>query len=61
MAARKPHSTPISAIAEEGQVLLEGPPGLALALTPKAARESAPALMAAADEAAKQLKKGSTK
>jgi hypothetical protein len=42
------------AVAESGLVLLDGPDGVAVAMTPEAARETAVELMAAADEAAGQ-------
>ena len=46
--ARKPHDEPIHAAAEHGEVVLEGPDGLATSLTPSAARSSAEHLVAAA-------------
>ena len=39
------------AVAEGGLVLLDGPDGVAVAMTPEAARETAQELIAAADEA----------
>jgi hypothetical protein len=42
------------ASAEAGEVILDGPHGVAVSMTPKAARETATSLLAAADEAARQ-------
>jgi hypothetical protein len=42
------------ATAERGQVLLDGPDGVAVAMTPEAATETARRLLAAAEEAAAQ-------
>lgn len=39
--ARLPHDEPIQAAAEHGEVILDGPDGLATSLTPGAARQSA--------------------
>ncbi|GGO94204.1 hypothetical protein [Stakelama pacifica] len=47
----RPHNQPLSAVAEKGQVLLDGPRGVAISLTPDAARQTATALQNAADEA----------
>lgn len=47
----KPHDQPIEAAAEQGEVLLDGPGGLATSLTPEAAGQSARALASAADRA----------
>lgn len=55
MSAR-PHDTPTTATAEEGEVMLDGPDGLAISMTPKAASHSADALAAAAREADAQQK-----
>ena len=49
--SRMPYDRPIHAAAEHGAVVLDGPDGLAIALTPEAARVSAKALQAAADVA----------
>ncbi|MBW4331739.1 hypothetical protein KY084_12745 [Stakelama sp. CBK3Z-3] len=51
MAPHKPHDKPVKAVAESGEVLLDGPQGVALSLTPDAARKTAEALNRAADEA----------
>lgn len=51
MAERKPLADPMKAVAEQGQVLIDGPDGLAASFTPGAARESADALIHAADDA----------
>lgn len=50
----KPHDMPTQATAEAGEVMLDGPDGLALSLTPEAAAASARAIRAAADEARQQ-------
>lgn len=52
--ARLPHDTPIHAAAEHGEVVLDGPDGLATSLTPAAARKSADHLHRAADIATAQ-------
>lgn len=44
----KPYDEPIKAAAEHGEVVLEGPDGLAKSLTPRAAKSSAEHLVAAA-------------
>lgn len=44
-----PSDTPILAAAERGEVLLDGPDGLATSLTPRAAKRSAERLHHAAD------------
>jgi hypothetical protein len=46
---------PGKAIAHLGQVLLDGPDGVAVAMTPEAAIETAKNLLAAAEEALKQF------
>lgn len=46
--SRKPYDEPIHAAAEHGEVVLEGPDGLATSLTPDAAKTSAERLVAAA-------------
>lgn len=43
------------AFAEEGQVMLDGPDGVAVSMTPEAAEETALELLRAASEARKQL------
>lgn len=49
--SREPHDTPTKATAEMGEVMLDGPDGLATSMTPRAARASAKAIHSAADEA----------
>lgn len=46
---------PSEVAAEEGEVIVEGPDGVAVSLTPNAAEETARRLMRAADEARHQL------
>ncbi|MCP3728877.1 hypothetical protein M9978_00395 [Sphingomonas sp. MG17] len=48
---REPHQQAGIASAEEGTVMLDGPDGVAIALTPDAAEATAHSLIAAADEA----------
>ena len=48
------------AVAEEGQVFLDGPDGIAVALTPDAAESTGYELIRAAAEARKQLPAGIT-
>lgn len=54
MASIKYETSSGKAAAEAGLVLLDGPDGVAVAMTPEAARETAAELMAAAEAAAKQ-------
>ena len=49
MAKMMPESEPGTASAEQGQVTLDGPDGVAVAMTPYAARETGRRLIAAAD------------
>jgi hypothetical protein len=53
-----PHHLPQTkagvAAAEDGQVILDGPNGVAVAMTPEAAQETARSLLSAAEEAAHQ-------
>lgn len=49
--ARLPCDIPIESVAEHGEVLLDGPDGLAASLTPDAARQSAKLLAKAAETA----------
>ncbi len=51
-----PETKPGVATAEYGQVMLDGPDGVAVAMTPDAARETGRRLIAAADEAERQPK-----
>lgn len=48
---KDPHTTPIDVVTEGGEILLDGPNGLAESFTPKAARQSANRLRKAAREA----------
>ena len=52
----KPHNTPTEATAEQGEVMLDGPAGLAVSFTAEAAAKSAVAMASAADEAHRQIK-----
>ncbi|QQV78089.1 hypothetical protein H5J25_04980 [Sphingomonas aliaeris] len=54
--SRTPHNTPTSACAEAGEVMLDGPDGLAVSLTPDAAAKSATAIADAAREARTQTR-----
>lgn len=49
--ARLPCDIPIEAVAEHGELLLDGPDGLAASLTPEAARRSAKTMVKAAETA----------
>lgn len=49
-----PETKPGVATAESGQVILDGPDGVAVAMTPDAARETGLRLIAAADAAERQ-------
>ncbi len=51
MTRMTPETEPGVAAAESGQVTLDGPDGVAVAMTPAAARETGRRLIAAADEA----------
>ena len=51
MTGMTPETEPGIATAESGQVTLDGPDGVAIAMTPEAARETGRRLIAAADEA----------
>lgn len=50
----KPENVAGKAVAEGGLVLLDGPDGVAVAMTPEAAEGTARQLLAAAEEAAAQ-------
>ena len=52
--SRLPYDKPIHAAAEHGEVVLDGPDGLATSLTPAAARVSAKAIRDAADIAERE-------
>ena len=58
MGSKAPYNRPSLVSAEEGEVLMDGPDGLATALTPDAAEETARRLIAAASEARRQLDRG---
>ena len=49
-----PYSDPMTVHAVEGEVVVLGPDGVAVSLTPDCAEESAKRLMAAANEARRQ-------
>ncbi|MDP5278470.1 hypothetical protein Q9Q95_06000 [Sphingomonas sp. DG1-23] len=51
---QEPESKPGVAAAEQGLVLLDGPDGIAVAMTPEAADATGRSLIAAAEEAAGQ-------
>ena len=53
-APTEPETTGGVATAEEGVVLLDGPDGVAVAMTPEAAQSTARSLIAAADQALAQ-------
>jgi len=55
---RLPYDEPIAAAAEQGEVLLDGPDGLATSLTPTAARVSAKAIREAAAAAERESDTG---
>ena len=55
--SNKPHNIPTSATAEEGEVMLDGPDGLAVSFTADAAAKSAMAMAKAANEAGRQTEK----
>lgn len=50
-----PYDVPGDVTLESGEVLVDGPDGVALSLTPRAAREMGLRLIAAADRAAEQV------
>lgn len=58
MTGSTPHQEPQTeggkASAEEGQVMLDGPDGVAVAMSPEAAVSTAQSLIAAAEEASEQ-------
>ena len=54
MASLGAHGEPSEVAAESGDVIVEGPDGVAVTLTPDAAEETARLMMAAADEARRQ-------
>lgn len=54
-AAPQPHTEPGTASAEDGLVVLDGPNGLAITMTPGAAAGTGESLLAAADAAERQI------
>ncbi|MBX3595143.1 MAG: hypothetical protein KF783_11765 [Sphingomonas sp.] len=54
VSGRQPHTRAGSASAESGIVMLDGPNGIAIAMTPDAAEETARRLQTAAKEARQQ-------
>jgi len=48
------HGEPSEVLAEQGDVIVEGPNGVAVTLTPEAAEETARRMMRAASEARRQ-------
>ena len=55
MPSTEPFANPGLASAEEGHVVLDGLDGIAITLTINAARKTGESLIAAADEAARQI------
>ena len=49
--AKNPHDKPIDAVEEEGEILLDGPEGMAESFTPDAAKRSAEHIVKAVEEA----------
>ena len=47
----KAHATPSDVVAEEGEVIVDGPDGVAVSFTPAAAAETSDRLMEAAGQA----------
>jgi hypothetical protein len=56
----QPHDTPSEVYADEGEVIVEGPAGLALSLTPEAAVETSERLLKGAMKAIGQKVKAGT-
>ena len=54
---REVYDQPSEVSAEQGEVIVDGPDGVAVSLTPAAAREIAGRLQKAADEAEGQLRR----
>ena len=52
------NTDPSVVVAEQGEVILEGPDGVAVTLTPDAAEETARRMIRAAAEARQQLERG---
>jgi hypothetical protein len=51
MTAKKAYDEPTNTSAVEGEVVLQGPDGVAVSMTPRAARETSRRLKQAADDA----------
>lgn len=58
MTSLSAHGEPSDVSAEEGDVIVEGPNGVAVTLTPEAAEETARRMMRAASEARRQAGSG---
>ncbi len=56
--APQPHRSPGIATAEDGVVILDGPDGLAITMTPEAAALTGQSLVSAAEEAKRQCTGG---
>lgn len=54
MESNAPHADPSNVTAEQGEVLVDGPDGVAVAMTPNAAEETGKRLLKAATEARRQ-------
>jgi hypothetical protein len=50
------HVEPREVVAEEGEVIVEGPDGVAVTMTPDAAEETGRGMLEAASEARRQLR-----
>lgn len=61
MSSRAAFDEATVASAVDGEVVLQGPDGVAVSMTPRAARETALRLKRAADEAEEQVAKGQTR
>lgn len=57
MSENRIYKTPGKAHAEQGQVMLDGPDGIAISLTPHAAEETGKSLIQAASEAKGQIER----
>lgn len=56
--AREVYETPSDVSAEQGEVIIDGPDGVAISMTPEAARETSTRLHRAAQEADEQRAAG---
>jgi hypothetical protein len=54
MGSMAPHAQPSQVVAENGQVLIEGPDWIAISMTPDAAEETARRMLSAASQAREQ-------